>query len=112
VTVTLPDSPTSRVEAYAMLAHHALSHVWFVSAFQPREAGDDIFGCCPGCCAPCAALLYLDRRGDLDAVLGEWAEGVAGASMFVGGKLDRVWLYAQWVGLPAQAQCGHRVEGP
>ena len=28
MTPTLPQSPTSRVEAYSMLAHHALSALW------------------------------------------------------------------------------------
>lgn len=112
MTVTLPDSPTSRVEAYAMLAQHALSALWAVSDFQPRDDGDDIFGCCCVCCAPCAALYFLDREGVLDALFAEWPEGAAGSSMFVAGKLDRAWLYAQWAGSPAQEQCGHRVEAP
>lgn len=111
MTLTLPESPTSRVEAYSMLAHHALSALWAESDFQPRDPGDDVFGCCPVCRAPCAALLYLDRHGILDHVLGEWAEGGRDSDMFPGGRLDRAWLYRQWSGSPVQEQCGHRVEG-
>jgi hypothetical protein len=109
VTLTLPQSPTSRVEAYAMLAHHALSQVWYASDFQPRDEGDDIWGCCPSCCAPCGALLYLDRQGVLEPLLREWEEGMK-SSTHVNGKLDREWLYRQWAGSPMQEQCGHRVE--
>ncbi len=111
MTLTLPQSPTSRVEAYSMLAHHALSALWASSDFQPRDEDDDIWGCCCVCCAPCAALLYLDRSGVLDHVLGEWPEGARGSFMFPGGVLDRQWMYRQWAGSPVQEQCGHRVEG-
>lgn len=110
MTLTLPESPTSRVEAYSMLAHHALSALWSQSDFQPCD--DDMWGCCPTCCAPCAALLYLDRQGVLDHVLAEWAEGSRDCGMFVEGKLDRGWMYRQWAGSPVQEQCGHRVETP
>jgi hypothetical protein len=111
VTSALPYGPGSRVEAYAMLAQHALSALWANSDFQPRAA-EDLWGCCPTCCAPCGALLFLDRSGVLDAVLAEWPEGVAGSSMFVGGKVDREWMYRQWAGSPAQESCGHQVEAP
>lgn len=112
MTLTLPESPTSRVEAYAMLAHHALSALWASSDFQPRDPDDDIHGCCHVCCAPCKALHYLDRQGVLDAVLAEWPEGSRGSFMFPDGKLDRAWMYKQWAGSPVQEQCGHRVEAP
>lgn len=112
MTLALPESPTSRVEAYAMLAQHALSALWASSDFQPRDEGNDIWGCCSRCCAPCAALHYLDRQGVLDAVLAEWPEGSQGSDMFPGGKLDRAWMHRQWSGSPVQEQCGHRVEAP
>lgn len=104
---TLPNGPTSRVEAYAMLTHHALSALWMSSDFQPREDGDDIWGCCPGCCAPCGALHYLDRSGVLDAILAEWPEGHASSSMFAGDRLDRVWMYRQWSNPAMLAHCEH-----
>ncbi len=85
-----------------MLAHHALDALWAVSDFQP-----DGMGCCPTCCAPCGALLFLDRDGVLDAVLDEWAEGARASSIFLNGRLDRDWMYRQWSRSPAQEQCGH-----
>lgn len=108
MTLTLPHGPSSRVEAYAMLAQHALSSLWYSSDFQPRDEDDDLWGCCPTCCAPCGALLYLDRSGVLDLVLREWPEGMS-FSCIVDGKVDRTWMYRQWAGSPAQESCGHRV---
>jgi hypothetical protein len=93
-----------------MLAQHALSSLWASSDVQPDD--DGVWGCCPTCCAPCAALLYLDRQGVLDAVLAEWPEGGRESAMFPGGKLDREWMYRQWSGSPVQQQCGHRVDRP
>lgn len=101
------DGPTSQVEAYAMLAHHALTTLWADSDFQP-----DGMGCCHICCAPCAALLFLDLSGALDAVLGEWREGIDGSDIFPDGQLDRAWMYRQWTNSEVQRlQCGHRLEG-
>jgi hypothetical protein len=101
------ESPTSRVEAYAMLAQHALSSLWADSDFQP-----DGMGCCHICCAPCAALLCLDRTGVLDLVLREWPEGMTGSDMFIDGSVDREWMYRQWSGSRMQQQCEHRLEPP
>lgn len=112
VTALLLPGPTSRVEAYAMLAQHALTSLWSASDFQPRDEDDDLWGCCPTCCAPCGALLYLDRSGVLDLVLAEWPEGLDGSGVFVDGRVDRGWLYRQWAGSPMQESCGHRVEAP
>ena len=103
-TAPLPYGPTSRVEAYSLLAHHALNELWAASDFQP-----DGMGCCPICCAPCGSLLFLDRDGVLDAVLAEWPEGGRDSDIFPGGQLDREWMYRQWSGSPVQQQCGHDV---
>ncbi len=98
-------APTSRAEAYAMLAQHALSALWGDSDFQP-----DGMGCCHVCCAPCAALYYLDGQGVLDALLREWPTGMVGSNLTPDGRtVDRVWMYRQWSGSKAQEQCGHRL---
>ncbi len=89
---TLPPGPTSR-------GMSSDSQPWFL-------------GCCPTCCAPCGALLYLDREGVLDALLAEWAEGIRDDEAFPGGKVDRQWMYRQWCGSQMQEQCGHRIETP
>lgn len=108
--MALPDSPTSRVEAYAMLTHAALSQLWNGSDFQPKEEDyEDVWGCCPVCCAPCAALRYLDAAGLLDAVCREWPEGMT-SSMFKDGRVDRDWMYRQWSNPFTQQQCGHSLE--
>ncbi|WP_432834022.1 hypothetical protein [Dactylosporangium sp. CA-092794] len=44
MTIFLPRGPNSRVEAYAMLAQHALTSLWMSSDFQPRNDGDDLWG--------------------------------------------------------------------
>lgn len=101
---------SSSLEAQAMLTTHALNVLW---------ATDDM-GCCHVCCAPCAALDYLDRRGLLDLTLAWWAE-VDGHSwwdarierrddrLIVHGQgVDRAWMHRQWSGSKVQEQCGHR----
>ncbi len=97
----------SKDMAVAMLAQHALSALWAASDCQP-----DGMGCCHVCCAPCAALDYLDRTGQLDAVLAAWPEHIDGNSTFVDGKLDRDWMRRQWTGSEVQRQCGHRWPNP
>jgi len=47
----------------AMLADHALTQVWEI---DQHPDGD---GCCPQCCAPCAALKQLLDAGLLDDLL-------------------------------------------
>lgn len=95
-----------------MLAHHALSCLWQESDFQPRDPdAPDLWGCCAVCCAPCAALLYLDRQGILDVVLGEFEYGCE-SDTHVDGKVDRVWMYQQWSNPVMLAQCGHEAPTP
>lgn len=94
----------SRVEAYARLIHAVLDQLWYASDFQP-----DGMGCCHICCAPCAALYYLDCEGILDPILAEWPEG-ARNDKFVDGRVDRTWMYAQWTDSVVQQGCGHRRE--
>ena len=88
----------TRLEAYAMLTHHALNCLWMQSKFQP-----DREGCCPKHCAPCAALQYLDNEGILDAVVTNWETYEDGTkvdyndgNVFVESKVNRKWLYEQW----------------
>jgi hypothetical protein len=87
---------SKRLIAYGKLAHHALSELY---------SSED--GCCPECCAPCDALLILDREGVLDSVVQLWAEYDDGTpvlpddpekapSWWKDGKVDRQWLYTQW----------------
>ncbi len=100
------DAPISSVaEAHAMLTSHALNALWSRSDVQPDD--DDLWGCCHVCCAPCAALDYLDRQGVLDEVLSAWPHGV-GSDTHKDGKVDREWMRRQWSGSPMQEQCGHR----
>jgi hypothetical protein len=100
--------PSSRAEAYAMLAQAALSDLWSDSDFQP-----DGMGCCHVCCAPCAALHYLDGQGVLEALLAEWPDGCEGSYLFPDGRrLDREWMHRQWSGSRSQEQCGHRLDNP
>jgi len=97
-----------------MLAAHALDALWSASDFQP-----DGMGCCHVCCAPCAALDYLDRHGLLDLTLARWPEGIEGSwwsgrveerdgVLYVHGQgVDREWMRRQWSGSKVQEQCGH-----
>jgi hypothetical protein len=102
-----PDGPQDRDEAVSMLAHYALACLWGASDFQP-----DGLGCCHVCCAPCAALYYLERMGLLDVTVRAWPEGMRGSDMFVDDRVDRVWLFRQWTGSQVQQQCGHRLDPP
>lgn len=99
--------PQDRDEAVSMLAHYALCCLWAVSDFQP-----DGMGCCHVCCAPCAALYYLERMGLLDVTVRAWPEGMTGSDMFVDDRVDREWLFRQWTGSQVQQQCGHRLDPP
>ena len=99
--------PQDRDEAVSMLAHYALACLWGESDFQP-----DGMGCCHACCAPCAALFYLERMGLLDVVVRAWPEGMAGSDMFVDDRVDREWMFRQWTGSKVQEQCGHRLDPP
>lgn len=89
----------SRLEAYAMLTHHALNDIFY--SYNDENDGD---GCCPQCCAPCEALQHLDNEGILDEVIKNWDTYSDGTSVlkegnpswWVNGKVDREWLYAAW----------------
>lgn len=86
---------TSRLEAYAMLTHHALNTLYKEGA------------CCYRCCAACSAIQYLDEQGILDAVIRNWeflsdGERIPYHTNWCGwwrnGQVDRDWLYQQWDG--------------
>lgn len=91
----------SRLEAYAMLTHHALNEI-----FQSEE-----FGCCPKCCAPCSAIQYLDNEGILDEVVKNWDTDSDGNPIrwdwWVDGKVDRESLYRIWA-KASELECHER----
>jgi hypothetical protein len=80
--------------AVAWLAESTLDHIWYA------EQDDDWEGCCPRCCAPCAALKRLLDDGQLDELLTHapaavnsewWAVDHLGR-----GGVDREWLEKAW----------------
>lgn len=93
---------TSRLEAYAMLAHHALNDIFY-----------SYDGCCPKCCATCGAIQYLDNEGILDEVIKNWDTDSEGnpvlqegnPSWWVDGKVAREWLYASWAKGVKELEC-------
>jgi len=100
----------SRLQAYAMLTEHALDHVWYVS----QDVDDEVFGCCPKCCAPCGALQYLDQEGILDLVLAEWGDYSDGTrrdltnnAMYRNGKVNRELLLRAWNPKINKLDCYH-----
>lgn len=92
-----------RLRAYAMLTEYALTMVW--QNFTNESQEDKFRGCCPRCCAPCYALMFLDDEGVLDHILLYWDRDDNGnkrsfqredSDLYKDGKLDRSWLYAAW----------------
>lgn len=93
--------PKTRLEAYAMLTHHALNELWRDSKFNPFGQG-----CCPKHCASCVALKFFDSEGTLELILRNWDEYTDGTKIYdnpdhapswwVDGKVNREWMYEQW----------------
>lgn len=76
-TVSLPET------AAAGLVAHALNTI-------------DEDGCCPVCCAPCAALADLDHAGLLDQFAGRAVAEIGAHTWWVDGRVDRRWLSDAW----------------
>lgn len=89
-TITLPTLAAARLVA---------GHVDIL--WQQTQNGDEDFrGCCPQCCAPCAALKELLATGQLDFLYGEYLASTGGfdtetydAPM---GQVGREWLLKAW----------------
>lgn len=86
----------NRLIAYAMLTHHALNELY-----------NDEDGCCPDCCTPCYALMFLEQENVLDSIVLNWEEYDDGTKVFdvppswwIDGKVDRDWLYGSWEHCP------------
>jgi hypothetical protein len=91
-------------DAYALLTWAALDRLRQDSLFRD----DDGMGCCHICCRSCSALHYLDRTGQLDAVLTTAPHQLT--------DLDgrgRRWMYRMWDGTGVvQRKCGHALPSP
>ncbi|WP_033338973.1 hypothetical protein [Catenuloplanes japonicus] len=89
-------------ETAAQLTSHALSSLW--SATEDPEVG----GCCPICCAPCAALKRLLE----ERVLDDLARNTERGSHFwdpMHDQVDRGWLERAWA---VDLGCHERDEPP
>ncbi|WP_431881695.1 hypothetical protein [Micromonospora chalcea] len=86
-------------DVIAMLIDAELTHLWLTERDE---------GCCPECCAPCAALKRLLELGQLDDLIrsragrNDWWDAD-------NDQVDRVWLAAAW----RRTDCGgqHQNEG-
>lgn len=89
--------------AVAWLAEAALDHIWYAGQADGWE------GCCPLCCASCAALKRLLDDGQLDALLAHAPAAVCSAWWHVDhlgvGGVDREWLANAW-----RLTCCHAVD--
>lgn len=75
-------------QTHSWLVEAALDQIWY------GEQEEDSLGCCPTCCAPCAALKALLDAGTLDDAVrhrttSSWWDAT-------NGRVDRDWLSKAW----------------
>lgn len=73
-------------DAIRWLTIHALNEM--------SRAADDA-GCCPMCCAPCAAVLRLFQDGQLDEIVEAGASGYDWWNA-ERDEVDREWMHKAW----------------
>ncbi len=88
-----------------MLTHFALDKLWYLGpdsapddyAPEPGEPAD-YQGCCPECCAPCAALKELLDAGTLDQWTLAWPDTLHSNAWWDDSRqrVDRDWLARNW----------------
>jgi hypothetical protein len=67
-------------------------------ALGALHAEDQDEGCCPKCCAPCAALNHLAATGQLDRIAGDYVARTGECDWWdaAAGRVDPVWLARAW----------------
>jgi hypothetical protein len=67
-------------------------------ALDALHADDQREGCCPECCAPCAALAHLAATGQLDRIAADYIARTGDSDWWDGveGRVDRAWLARAW----------------
>ncbi len=97
------DAVTPMRRVIGQLVHFALDRLWYASPDSlpddPTEGQrEDHLGCCPECCAPCAALRTAAAEGYLDAMVLFWPDTLPGTSWWDERRqrVDREWLWRSW----------------
>jgi hypothetical protein len=67
-------------------------------ALDTLHAEDQDEGCCPECCAPCAALSHLAATGQLDRIAGDYVARTGDCDWWdrAAGWVNRAWLDRAW----------------
>lgn len=99
-----PLLPMRRV--IGQLMRSALDQLWYTTRdaaprdATPEQLAEDYRGCCPICCAPCAALYEAGLMGYLDDWVKFWPDMLPSTSWWDERRrqVNRTWLERAWAG--------------
>lgn len=80
-----------------MLLRSALDQLWCTSPDANPDDPEQL-GCCPSCCAPCAAIGELLEDGQLDHWVRGWSDDLIATAWWdvAADRVDRAWLARAW----------------